>query len=86
MGQGAHGEIGNRRAIRDSFGRLGMHASPAEVVRELTGRGIAVSKDLVQAVRLELLKEGVRLHHEQAARRRGRQPHRPQKRPPRQVR
>jgi len=86
MGRRADVRTGKRRAIRDALARLGIHASPAQVMRDLANRGTDVSEDLVRAVRLELQKDGAGLAWQQAARRQGRQRgavHLPQKRPPR---
>jgi len=63
-----------------------MHARPADVVRELAARQIAVSEELVRAIRIEILKDADRLSARRAALPRGGAApvrHRPQKKPPR---
>jgi hypothetical protein len=62
-----------------------MHASPADVVRELIARQVWVSEELVRAVRIEMLKDADRLSGHRTAPARGVTParHRPQKKPPR---
>ena len=83
MGRQADVRTGKRRAIRDALGRLGMHANPAAVVRELAGT-IAVSEDLVRAVRIDLLKRTDERRRHQAEFSKGSRtsaPHRPQKKP-----
>ena len=83
MGRRAAIRNGKCRAIRDALGRLGMHASPAAVVRELA-ETIAVSEDLVRAVRIDLLKrtdERRRPPAEFSKRSRTSALHRPQKKP-----
>jgi len=77
---------GKRRAVRDAFGRLGLHAVDGEVVRELERRGVSVSAGLVRAVRIELLREAAAFRRQPGPLPRAPGPagrHRPQKRPPR---
>jgi len=85
MGHPAGARHGKRHAIRDALGRLGMHVSPAEVVRELARWGIRVSEELVRAVRTELLSEDTLFQRRQAPCQGQVQPgsYRPQKKPPR---
>jgi hypothetical protein len=49
--------ISMKRAIRNTFFRLGPHATPKAVVHTLARQGIQVSAELVRQVRFELLKE-----------------------------
>src|SRR4051812_17704761 len=79
------GEGNMRQAIRDAWGRLGLHAPLGQVVAELARLGLRGSPALVARVRIEIMKE--------AGGRRGRETRapggprtgawRPQKRPPR---
>jgi hypothetical protein len=48
---------GRRRAVRDAWGRLGLHVPVRRVVEELARHGVEVSEALVTAVRIEILKE-----------------------------
>ncbi len=49
------------RAIRNTLARLGMQASPKQVVAALAGFGIDVSEGLVRPVKLKTLKAGGRV-------------------------
>jgi hypothetical protein len=46
-----------KRAIRNTFYRLGLQATPKGVVHVLVQRGVRVSEELVRQVRFEMLKE-----------------------------
>jgi hypothetical protein len=46
-----------RKAVRDTFARIGMQARPREVVRELASRGVHVSEEFVRLVQVEMLKQ-----------------------------
>jgi hypothetical protein len=48
---------GTRRAIRNAFFRLGLHAPPRAAVRFLGERGVQVEEELVRQVRIELVRE-----------------------------
>jgi len=49
-----------KRAIRDAFFRLGLHATPRAVVHALAQQGVQVAEEFVRQVRFELLKEATR--------------------------
>lgn len=46
-----------RKAIRDTFSRIGMQSRPHEVVQELAAHGVYVSKEFVLLVQVEMLKQ-----------------------------
>lgn len=46
-----------KRAIRNAFIRLGLHATPKAVVHAWRQQGLHVDEELVRQVRIELLKE-----------------------------
>jgi hypothetical protein len=46
-----------RKAVRDTFARIGMQARPHEVVRELALHGIHVTGQFVRLVQVEMLKQ-----------------------------
>jgi len=46
-----------KRAIRNAFFRLGLHATPKAVAHALWQQGIQVDEQLVRRVHFELLKE-----------------------------
>jgi hypothetical protein len=46
-----------KRAIRNAFTRLGLHATPKAVVHALAQQGVQVDEELVRQVRFEILKE-----------------------------
>ena len=46
-----------KRAIRNTFYRLGLHTTPRGIVHVLAQQGIRVSEELVRQVRFELLNE-----------------------------
>ena len=48
---------GTKRAVRNAFYRLGMHAPSKAVVQALREQGIVVNEELVRQVRFEMLKE-----------------------------
>jgi hypothetical protein len=48
---------GKKRAIRNSFYRLGLHTTPKAVTHALRQQGIPVAEQLVRQVRIEMLKE-----------------------------
>jgi hypothetical protein len=48
---------GKKRAIRNAFFRLGLHATPKAVVLALVQQGVLVDEELVRQVRIEMLKE-----------------------------
>ena len=52
-----------KRAIRNAFFRLGLHATAKAVAHAVMQQGIVVDEELVRAVRVEMLKEttGVRV-------------------------
>ena len=54
---------GKKRAIRNAFFRLGLHARPKAVVQAWMQQGAQVDEELLRQVRIEMLKEttGARL-------------------------
>jgi hypothetical protein len=48
---------GKKRAIRNAFFRLGLHAMPKAVVDALAQQGVLVEQELVRQVKFELVKE-----------------------------
>jgi hypothetical protein len=48
---------GTKRAIRNAFFRLGLHATPKAVAQALTDQAVQVDEELVRQVRFEMLKE-----------------------------
>jgi hypothetical protein len=48
---------GTKRAIRNAFFRLGLHATPKAVAHALSGQGVEVDEEPVRQVRFEMLKE-----------------------------
>jgi hypothetical protein len=48
---------GAKRAIRNTFFRLGLHATPKQVAHALKEQGVQVDEGLVRQVRIEMLKE-----------------------------
>ena len=48
---------GKKRAIRNAFYRLGLHATPKGVVEVLAQQGIKVDEEFVRQVRFDMLKE-----------------------------
>ena len=48
---------GKKRAIRNTFFRLGLQATPKGVVHVLAQQGVRVSEELVRQVRFEMLNE-----------------------------
>jgi hypothetical protein len=53
----------SKRAIRNAFYRLGLHATPKAVVQALGEQGIRVDEGLVRQVRFEMLKETTGARH-----------------------
>jgi hypothetical protein len=53
------------RAIRNTLARLGMQASPKQVVATLAGCGIEVDEALVRRVKIEMLKEAAQVDRHQ---------------------
>jgi hypothetical protein len=51
---------GKKRAIKETFSRLGLQSRPAEVVASLAACGVEVSEGMVRAVAWELLREAAR--------------------------
>jgi hypothetical protein len=49
-----------KRAIKNAFFRLGLHATPKGVVHALAQGGVQVEEELVRLVRYEMLKETTR--------------------------
>jgi hypothetical protein len=48
------------RAIRNAFFRLGLHATPKEIVQALGEQGVEVEEELVRQVRLDMLNESTK--------------------------
>jgi hypothetical protein len=48
---------GKKRAIRNAFFRLGLHATPKGIVEALRQQGVLVDEELVRQVKFELAKE-----------------------------
>jgi len=46
-----------KRAIKNTFYRLGLHTTPKGVVRVLAQQGVRVNEELVRQVRFEMLIE-----------------------------
>ena len=46
-----------KRAIRNAFYRLGLHATPKGVVHVLAQQGVRLSEEVVRQVRFEILNE-----------------------------
>jgi hypothetical protein len=53
------------RAIRNTLARLGMQASPEQVVAALAGLGIVVNEALVRQVKVEMLKQAAKVGRQQ---------------------
>ena len=51
---------GKKRAIRNAFFCLGLHATPKAVAHALRQQGVQVDEGFVRQVRIEMLKEGTR--------------------------
>ncbi len=56
--------MSRKRAIQNMLGRLGMQASTKEVVAALAAVGISVTEGLVRQVKVEMLKEVVRVERQ----------------------
>jgi hypothetical protein len=50
---------GTKRAIRNAFSRLGLHATPKAAAYALRQQGFQVDEELVRQVHFELLKETI---------------------------
>jgi NAD(P)H-dependent FMN reductase len=74
--------ISQATAIRNSLARLGMQASPKQVVAALAEFGIDVNEALVRQVRVEMLKQAAKSERQQV---RTPQVERPQVRRPPKV-
>lgn len=70
------------RAIQNALARLGMQASPEQVVAVLAGFGIVVNEALVRRVKVEMLKKAAKVERHQV---RTPQVERPQVRRPPKV-
>ena len=62
-GRFSRAEDQQKRAIRNVFFRLGLHARPKEVINTLERDGVQVNEELVRLVRIELLKNIARGGH-----------------------
>jgi NAD(P)H-dependent FMN reductase len=73
------------RAIQNVLARLGMQASPAQVVAALADIGIVVNEVLVRQVRVEMLKQAAKVERQLVGRPQIERPQvrRPPKLPPR---
>jgi hypothetical protein len=73
------------RAIHNALARLGMQASPKQVVAALASFGIDVTEGLVRQVKVEMLKEAAQVERQRAKVRNADRPkvRRPPKVPPR---
>ena len=54
-----------KRAIQNALARLGMQASPKQVVAFLANFGIDVNEALVRQVKVEMLKQAARVQRQQ---------------------
>ena len=70
------------RAVQNTLARLGMQASPAQVVAALAEFGIDVDEGLVRHVKVDMLKQAARIERQQV---RTPQVERPQVRRPPKV-
>lgn len=73
------------RAIQNALARLGMAASPAQVVAALAGLGIVVNEALVRQVKVELLMQAAKGERQRVKTPKAQRPQvwRPPKLPPR---
>ena len=53
------------RAIKNALARLGMQASPTQVVAAMADIGIVVNEALVRQVKVELLKQAAKVERQQ---------------------
>ncbi len=53
------------RAVQNTLARLGMQASPAQVVAALAEFGIDVDEGLVRHVKVDMLKQAARIERQQ---------------------
>jgi hypothetical protein len=77
--------ISKARAIQNALARLGMQASPAQVVAALAGFGIDVNERLVRQVKVDMLKEAAQVERQRVKAPKAARPQvrRPPKVPPR---
>jgi hypothetical protein len=77
--------ISRTRAIQNALGRLGMQASPKQVVATLEEFGIDVNEGLVRQVKVEMLKQAAKVerHRVRTPQVQRSQVQRPPKLPPR---
>jgi hypothetical protein len=54
-----------KRTIQNTLARMGMQASPAQVVAALAEFGIGVNEALVRQVKVEMLKQAVKVERQQ---------------------
>jgi hypothetical protein len=66
--------ISKTRAIQNTLARLGMQASPTQVVATLADLGIGVNEGLVRQVKVEMLKETAKIERQQVKVPRAEQP------------
>ena len=57
-------DMGRRRAIQRTLGRLGMQASNREVVAALAECGMGVTEEFVRQVKVEMLKEASKVERQ----------------------
>jgi hypothetical protein len=57
--------ISRTRAIRNALARLGMQASPKQIVSFLANVGIDVSERLVRQVKVDMLKQAAKVERQQ---------------------
>jgi hypothetical protein len=76
--------IGKTRAIQNALARLGMQASPKQVVAAVAEFGIDVSEGLVRQVKLRTLKEAAQVERQRVKAPKAERPQvrRPPKLPP----
>ena len=79
--------IGRTRAIQNALARLGMQASPEQVVAALAEFGIDVTEALVRRVKVEMLKRVAKVERQQVKALEAERPkvRRPPKVPPRRT-
>ena len=77
--------IGRTRAIQNTLTRLGMQASPEQVLATLADLGIFVNEALVRQVKMRMLKRAAQVERQQVKASTAERPQvrRPQKVPPR---
>ncbi len=57
--------VSKTRAIQNTLARLGMQASPTQVVAALARFGIGVTEGMVRRVKVEMLKEAAQVERQQ---------------------